>query len=128
MADLSQRDLYLLVNLRQRPLWLTGVNLAGARMHRIDLTEADLWHSNLSGADLTMANLNSAHLDHADLSGADLAGADLSHASLVQADLRGANLEGTALGSAHYDSTSRWPKDFDPAEAGATLADGHRRH
>ena len=59
-------------------------------------------------------------------------GADLSHASLIQADLRGANLEGaklegTVLGGTHYDSTSRWPKGFDPEEAGATLADGNLR-
>ena len=59
---------------------------------RLDLMGANLVNVNLSNADLFGANFVGANLSGADLSGANLAGADLSGANLSVADLSGASL------------------------------------
>ena len=58
LADLTRRDLILLVNLSEGDLWLAHVDLAGAGMSHIDLAGADLRKANLSGGDLSHADLD----------------------------------------------------------------------
>lgn len=114
----------------------TGANLQSADLRNADLSEGTLRNANLVGADLRGANLQGAKLGRADLReaklrGAILAGADLDE-SLLDADLRGAvlsihyrdaTLANTALRHAQYDSTTRWPRGFDPdAHTAAELA------
>ncbi len=85
---------------------------------------------NLHGADLRGVELRGVKLPQADLSGADLSQADLRRANLSGADLRGTNLSGADLGGANLQgasynpSTTIWPADFDPAEAGAVEKNG----
>jgi hypothetical protein len=114
---------------------LTGVDLTGARLDRIDLrgrrlTDMDLSWASLRNSLLSGCDLTGTHLDHADLSGADLRGADLTGASLLETTLCGADLSGADLASsrqvvmaglrrARFDGTTRWPPGFDPLSAGA---------
>ncbi|MDX2545424.1 pentapeptide repeat-containing protein [Streptomyces sp. WI04-05B] len=89
----------------REPLDLHGLHLAGIRLVRADLTEANLFRATLTGADLsgvtlTDANLTGATLADADLSGATLTGAKLPRATLTDADLSGATLTGAKLSRA----------------------------
>ena len=112
---------------------LEGVKWAGADLIKADLSGALLNEANLNGAyllstDLSGAYLSGANLHQADLSGALLNGALLSFANLRcsdlrKADLRGAYLLTTDLRKARYHSSTQWPKDFDPAAAGAILVE-----
>ena len=76
---------------------LSGANLRGSKLRKIDfqgvnlngadLSETFLAGANLSKADLRNASLRKASLYRADLSGADLSGADLQDTFLRQANL-----------------------------------------
>jgi len=77
-----------------------------------DVDRARGGDNNLNGADLTGANLISA----------DLTGADLTRAYLLYADLTGANFTCADLKDAYYDTKTRFPKGFDPKEAGMKLS------
>ena len=82
---------------------LSEVDLRGAQMVKVRLSNADLSGANLEGArlsgaklegsNLSGANLNSANLEGADLSGANLKGANLSNAKLRKAILDRSQLE-----------------------------------
>ena len=87
----SSNELYLLINLSTKPLYLYGADLTGA---------------NLAGANLKGANLN---------------GANLAGANLLNADLSGADLNSAKLSGAFYDIQTKWPDGFDPIKAGAVL-------
>jgi uncharacterized protein YjbI with pentapeptide repeats len=92
--DLSGASLFH-VNLSQSDLSrgkLVATNLRGASLTETKLCDADLGSANLTEAILFSANLQNANLRHACLFGADLRlanllGADLSHADLFGADL-----------------------------------------
>lgn len=75
--------------LEQHRKWVTSQGRIG---RCANLTGADL-----SGADLSRVNLQGASLRKASLAGADLSLADLRGACLIQANLRKANLLGTTL-------------------------------
>ncbi|WEH18115.1 pentapeptide repeat-containing protein [Streptomyces sp. VNUA24] len=85
---------------------------------RIDLSSADLHGVAISHADLANASLKDAHLEHSTLSQVSLRGADLR-----DTDLTGAHLIATDISNAIYDSSTRWPDNFDPNAAGARLAE-----
>ncbi len=110
--DLSTRDLegLDLSGLNLPKANLRGSNLSGANLSRIILTRADL-----TGANLTNTTFSGAYLGGTDLSETDLSGADLSDTNLTSANLSGATLSG-----ARYNRETRWPKGFDPSQAGAT--------
>jgi uncharacterized protein YjbI with pentapeptide repeats len=75
-----------------------------------DLIEIDLSHSWIDNIDrIRKADLRGANLRGANLPKANLERANLERAKLVEADLRGAE----------YDDHTKWPKGFDPEEAGA---------
>ncbi len=76
---------------------LTRVNLSGAELMGVDLSDVVLWRAKLSDAKLDDANLSDAVLIEADLSGADLWGAKLSDAKLDDADLSGADFKGILI-------------------------------
>lgn len=84
-------------------------DLSGARLAGAVLPGSKLAKVNLKGADLSRADLT-----HAVLAGADLQGAKLQGANLTAADLANVNLTG-----ALYDSQTRWPQGFVPAQHGA---------
>jgi len=73
------------------------LNLAGACLHYVMLSETNLWRANFFGAELIGANLSGANLQEANLSWANLSGANLSGANLCAAKLEGANLTGVNL-------------------------------
>ncbi|MEI2582376.1 pentapeptide repeat-containing protein, partial [Scytonema sp. PRP1] len=91
-------------NLTQQKMYLIGpnVNLTGARLTTINLSDVDLRGANFSRADLRGAYLNSTNFSRADLRGANLNGANLR-----SADLSGANLE-----NALYDKNTVFPDKF----------------
>ncbi len=101
----------------------------------IDLAGSNLQGVNLRGAELSYADLSEADLQAADLRGVDFSYANLSHANLLQADLRGAILMGTnlkganlqtaLLSKADYDSSTRFPDQFDPVGANMGKTDQH---
>jgi uncharacterized protein YjbI with pentapeptide repeats len=81
---------------------LRCVDLSGADLRGLDLSQADLSGAVLVGADLSDATFVQAELVGADLTGAtlhdtDLSQADLSHAVLVDVDLSGENLTQVTL-------------------------------
>ena len=82
-------------DMRNQPMGLVRLVLAGAR---------------LKGARLARANLSRADLSFADLREADLSGVDLTRAKLVGADFTGATLTTATLDGAEIDQAigGRW--------------------
>lgn len=70
--------------------------------------------SSFEGGKLGGAKFKGAKLRHVNFKGADLSGSDLSGA-----DMTGADLENAILSGATYNSSTVWPKGFDPAKRGA---------
>jgi uncharacterized protein YjbI with pentapeptide repeats len=77
------------------PPRLSGADLRGAKLIRIDLKGADLTNANLTATDLTSADLSNADLRYALLREAFLNSANLSDADLMGADLTNAKLYST---------------------------------
>ncbi len=73
------------------------LELVGAMLHDVDLSEVDFTEADLSGANLARATLTGAQLFGCNLRGAMLYGATLDDADFTGADLTDANLE-TATG------------------------------
>jgi uncharacterized protein YjbI with pentapeptide repeats/predicted nucleic acid-binding Zn ribbon protein len=123
-ANLSEADLSK-ANLSETDLSeadLSRANLSGANLRRTGLLGADLSGANLSEADLIEADLIEADLSQASLRRTGLLGADLSRANLSEADLSEARYNIEVIGAfGQYTRATRWPKDFDPEAAGATL-------
>jgi Pentapeptide repeats (8 copies) len=80
---------------------LSGIELWGANLWKVNLRHAQLWQAKLVGASLGRANLSDASLWQADLEGAYLWKANLEGANLEQANLEGANLDGSNLKGAN---------------------------
>lgn len=81
---------------------LRGACFANARLMRAKLRASDLADSDFSQADLSGAVLRNAQLARIDLTGAILRGADLRGADLRRARLRGADLRETILTGATF--------------------------
>ncbi len=79
---------------------LREVDLVGANLSRVDLSNADLASANLFGANLRDADLHDADLNYVDFSGADLSDANLSGANLSSANLRDSHLSNANLNGA----------------------------
>jgi uncharacterized protein YjbI with pentapeptide repeats len=73
------------------------VDLSGRDMHGDDLSRIDLTGANLQHADLSGCNLYGVKLVDADLRGANLARADLNFTWIIRANFAGANLGGASL-------------------------------
>lgn len=94
-----------------RPI-LSGANLYGADLRKVNLAVAELVETNLTEANLSGANLNATRFvkaglsrtncEKADLTFSDLSMADLSNANLRRADLVFANLSGAILQGADF--------------------------
>lgn len=119
-ANLKQADLSW-ADLREADLCLA--DLQGANFHRASLTDAKLIAAKLNEAKLTWPNLERADLSEADLRGANMEGADLKGAILREANLTRANLREAKLSGVRYTSGTKWPKRFDPIQAGAICED-----
>lgn len=138
-ADLSEADLQK-VNLHRANLYkadLTGANLEGANLSKANLYGADLSEASVYKARLKMEGLEKDNLP--DNVAKNAAGrnddkikiVNLRKANLTEANLRGANLDKadlqeTNLSKAEYDSTTKWPDNFDPVKAGAILKRSYR--
>ena len=78
------------------------IDLTGADLSGLNLTDAFLRFSDLSGANLSGTNLHDADLISVKLNNANLTGADLTEASFSDTDFGGANLTGANLSGYHY--------------------------
>jgi uncharacterized protein YjbI with pentapeptide repeats/endonuclease YncB( thermonuclease family) len=128
-ADLKQANLFG-ADLTQSSTRHLFVNLVAANLEQATLSTAKLKGANLAGADLEGANLSGTDLRYADLRqtnlrgaflpGADLRGAFLDRADLsgaiFETDLRRAQLDDVALLGARWNSKTRWPAGFKPAD------------
>jgi hypothetical protein len=118
-ADLTQANL---IDAKLFDTTLTSANLTGALLQRAYLIRAQLTGATLIGADLKDARLNDARLTKASLSGARVTDADLKGA-----DLRGArvdtNLDDANVTGAVYNSSTRFPTNFDPQAHGMVTCD-----
>jgi len=76
---------------------LTGINLAGTSLEQANLTNAELQGARLGGADFHETNLT----------GANLTGAELTSCFLMSTDLTGANLSAANLSHVSIDNTSK---------------------
>ncbi len=118
-------------------LVLTDEDLSGAQLLYRELRGADFSHgevvgTNFQGSDLRAASFRACDLQRANFYQADTRGADFSESLLSTASFHGARLEGANLTGAQlddcdlratYDSTTRWPTDFDPKMSGAVSID-----
>lgn len=95
--DLSNADLF---DKHLGGINFSRANMAGARLMRADLTNADLHFCDLICANLMAATLNGANLDGADLFCANFARATLPGALLRRTNLMGAVLVETDLSQA----------------------------
>jgi hypothetical protein len=108
-----------LVGIRMPFTDLRGASLTGADLHNAILIGATLGGADLSQAKLNSARISGCRCQKADFRDADLRDADLRGADLAGADLLGANLEGALLADAkltdiYYDTTTIWPRGFQP--------------
>jgi uncharacterized protein YjbI with pentapeptide repeats len=71
----------------------SGINLSGANLEGVVLSDVNFVGANLSGTSLCEASLN-----RVDLSGSELSGASFSEAALVDVNLTGAILTNTFFG------------------------------
>lgn len=78
------------------------IDLTGADLSGLNLTDAFLRFSDLSGANLSGTNLHDADLIDVKLNNANLTGADLTDATFSDTDFTGANLTGANLSGYHY--------------------------
>ncbi|BAZ33176.1 pentapeptide repeat-containing protein [Cylindrospermum sp. NIES-4074] len=97
--------------------------LSDASLPGVDLKGCDFSYADLSAANLSGANLRGCDLSFADLSQANLRDADLRGALLISADLRHADITGAKLEKADGDSTTHFPQNFDPVQAGVQNAE-----
>lgn len=102
--ECSKRFLDRVDRVTSRGLDLFGVNLSGADLSEMRLTNIIFQEAKLLGLDLDVeganpkvTNLSSANLENANLKGANLTGADLIKANLTGADLTGATFENANL-------------------------------
>lgn len=83
------------------------INLSGADLEGVDVSEIDFRGADLSGVDFRGADLSEANLN-----GVNLSGADLSGANLRGANLRGANFTGVSISEANFFSADLSGADF----------------
>lgn len=86
--------------LNAKPAKLVEINLEGASLNGIDLSEVDMSRSNLRNSLLVFAKLRHTNLLCSDFSDALLVRADLTGASLYEADFSGALLSHAVLDGA----------------------------
>ena len=96
---------------KNRYIFGPNVNLAGAKLQNIDLSEANLSNVNLVGAILSKVNFNGANLTNCNLtemkasecnfSGADLTNSNLTNVVLGLSNLTSTNLSNTNLTNAY---------------------------
>jgi uncharacterized protein YjbI with pentapeptide repeats len=89
------------INLQLRGADLRGINLSQADLRGADLSKANLREVNFSGANLAEVQLNEADLSSANLEGANLTEASLIKVYLIKANLRSANLREAYLTGAY---------------------------
>ncbi len=97
------------------------VDLIGANLSSVDLSNANLRGANLGISSLIDANLSGANLGISSLIGANLSSANLIGADLSSSDLRGAKLSGANLSSANLSGVNLFSADL----IGANLRDAN---
>jgi uncharacterized protein YjbI with pentapeptide repeats len=81
--------------------YLSGADLKGASLMKVNFNKAFLKRARFIGADLRGADLRGSVLSGADLTGANLSEAEINGAFLIQAVLDGTNLNGSDLRGAY---------------------------
>ncbi len=76
---------------------LSGADLRGMNLFKINFANADLSGADFRGAILISVEARNADLEHADLSGAQLQNANFSMANLTRVNLKGSNLTGAFM-------------------------------
>jgi len=76
---------------------LSGTDLSGMDLRKLNFSMSQFNDSNLSGTDLRRANLTDCQLAYADLSYAKLRGAKVNNCNFYQADLEGADVTAEQL-------------------------------
>jgi Pentapeptide repeats (8 copies) len=112
------------VNMNSSDLRSANLGLAkleNAYLMGATLDDALIISAKLHGARLTYAHMWRAGLSGADLRGAHVANADLRSANLCNADLSDADLSGANLADVVYDSTTIWPRGFQPPPSRPTV-------
>ncbi|MCV6638614.1 pentapeptide repeat-containing protein [Candidatus Albibeggiatoa sp. nov. NOAA] len=99
-AELTQQNFDDLLFLEDKPINLCGANLAMLDLSNQDLSKMNFALANLMGANLQNANLKQANLTGANLEQVDLTSANLSHINLTKANLEGANLTNANIAQA----------------------------
>lgn len=125
LSDVNLRSAMLQL-LSLRGANLSGASLSKAYLFNIRLAEANLQYADLVGATLFFVDLRLANLHGAKFMGKDpeaITFADLERrppvaAKLIEVDLRGAR----------YNRQTKWPKGFDPVDAGAILDEPAERN
>ncbi len=97
--------------------------LGGVDARKVDFFKADLRMAGLSRGCFKETVFYEANLEKAVMKNADLEKANLTHAKLQGADLTGANLSQAILEKAQFDSTTKWPDNFDPLSKSAVLVE-----
>ena len=116
-ADLSGLSAIGIQNLR-------GGCFRGAVLYWANLARADLSGCNFENSDMCGAVLDDALAVNANFRGARLCRDNLGGATSLQgADFTGAELEGADLNGAKYDKRTKFPKGFNPTEAGCIFVD-----
>lgn len=98
---------------------LTEADFSGANLQNVTAEETNLWGANLEGANLANANLKRANLRNSKMNGANAQDADMSGAELLFGDLTGANLKSVNLSGAIFVLTDLTGTDL----SGANLQD-----
>jgi TIR domain/Pentapeptide repeats (8 copies) len=88
------------------------IELAGACLPGMELTDIDLHLANLTAVDFSKADLGGASFVNSDMTGANLRGARLAGADLWGAELDNADLSGTLLYDTDFTETSLDGTDF----------------
>ena len=130
MAEITRKELVLIIAAADRRVRLAGVDLSGLDLRGLHLAHADLAGADLRGCDLSDANLFQADLTCADLTDAMLRGVFADEACFIDAKLErvdfrrserdlfhgthlaGANFEGADLTDAWLTGAHLWGASF----------------
>ena len=93
----------------------------GANMSEANFDNSDFYKADLSFVHASKTNFNMATLWGANCAHADFRQANLTQSILFGADFSTANLKGANLWLAWYSNDTKWPKGFNPEQAGARL-------
>jgi len=122
-CDFTRKEIHMLLAPSvPGPVVLTPVNLAGARLEGLDLSDMHFQGVNFTKACLKDVNFSGANLERAIMRGADMRGCNLTGAVCIGARFEGANLSEANLTDCESASANTTGCDF----TGAISADAFK--